>query len=146
LIFTGVFTWKRKGWTIHFLFRFLSMTSRGLPFFINWARRPQLEFVRPVVESDPDKMDVHATKHSILLEVENHGKRSARNCYARFSVLSETNMKLPTWGVLDWIYEDRHRESHGNLSYGEKARIELLVLTERLVAPTCSIHCDVSGP
>jgi hypothetical protein len=98
------------------------------PFFIDWIRRPQLRFIQPIVEAEPDKTDPHKITYSILLEVENYGKHFARACNARFSVLSLTRITVPAWGVLSWIYEDGHRESQGNLSYMQKARIELLRL------------------
>ncbi len=100
------------------------------PFFIDWINRPQLRFIQPIVEAEPDKTDPHKITYSILLEVENYGKHFARACNARFSVLSVTRITVPSWGVLEWVYEDGHRESQGNLSYRQKARIELL----RLVA------------
>lgn len=97
------------------------------PFFIEWIRRPRLGFVQQLVE-DRTPADSKQKEYAILLEMENHGKHRATNCRARFTLLSQEKAKLPPWGVLKWIYEDGHPDSVGNLSYKERARIELLTL------------------
>jgi hypothetical protein len=66
---------------------------------------------------------------TILVEVMNRGKRTARNCHAHFDVLFQEGTNLPSWKELDWIYSDGHRDSVGSLSYNRRARIELLRFT-----------------
>ncbi len=101
---------------------------RGLAFFIDYLRRPNLIITQNIVK--PRQVSSDKIEWTHLVEIGNDGKRTARRCRAYSQTVSQKGTSFPPWkGGLEWIRPDESRYGEVDLPYKARARIELFKLT-----------------